>query len=559
MASGKQSPRQKMINMMYLVLTALLALNVSKEVLDAFEIIRGKLNTTALTANNNATNFVSTMKETIDNEVKNEGKRTNVGLKDTLDLITAQTSAMIKEIDDHVVGLETLIGVDPETGEIEKKDELEANYQYWMGQNDLANGGHGNGKGNDLRQKMNDYYAFLNNIQKLNTKDPQQKAQLEAKEVPEKIAGNDGQMKTWELYNFDGPVIGNLAILEAFKSDIYEEQKKLLDFLNGRLGVSVFTADKVVAVNSPVSTIVPAGLPFETRLAIALSSSTITPKYASGSGAIEMQDDGTALLKITASGSAIPKGKTEGKQSYSATIQVPKATGGFETIEVSEQFTVRKPSVEITSASVQNLYRNCANDVNIRVPALGDYYNPKVAASSASVQGSQKSKEQFRIIPTGKTCVVSVSNTLNGKTTKIGDVPYKVIEPPKPQIAIGVNGKILQGATPVKKGSRIQVTLIPDADFKASLPADARYQISKITVKAKLSLGAPRAINSINTAGQDATRPIRVTLGPQSSSIRSNTTVYIELDEIIRVNFQGKKITDRRFLATEKLGTIVIE
>ena len=36
MASGKLSPRQKMINMMYLVLTALLALNVSKEVLNSF-------------------------------------------------------------------------------------------------------------------------------------------------------------------------------------------------------------------------------------------------------------------------------------------------------------------------------------------------------------------------------------------------------------------------------------------------------------------------------------------------------------------------------------------
>ena len=36
MAGGKETPRQKMIGMMYLVLTALLALNVSKSILDAF-------------------------------------------------------------------------------------------------------------------------------------------------------------------------------------------------------------------------------------------------------------------------------------------------------------------------------------------------------------------------------------------------------------------------------------------------------------------------------------------------------------------------------------------
>ena len=417
MASGKLSPRQKMINMMYLVLTALLALNVSKEVLDAFQIIRGKLNNTAVSANSNANDFVASMKQTIDDEIQNEKKRKNEGLKDTLDIIQSQTSALIGLIDNHVSELEKIGRVDPETGEVERKDELELNYQYWMGTNDLANGGHGNGQANELRQKMNEYFAFLNDIEKRNTK-PSERSKVTPKVLEEKIPGQDGSAKPWELYNFDGPLIGNLAILEAFKADVYEEQKKLFDKLNERLGVTTFRGDKVIAINSPVSTIVPAGLPFETRLAAAISSSTIKPTYSSGSGNIEMQDDGTALLKINASGNSIPKGKTEGKQSYSVTIQVPKATGGSETITVEEQFTVRKPSVEITSATVQNLYQACANDVNIRVPALGDYYNPKVSASSAQVVASQKSKEQFRIIPTGKKCVVSVSNVLNGKDHK---------------------------------------------------------------------------------------------------------------------------------------------
>ena len=51
MASGKLSPRQKMINMMYLVLLALLALNVSAEILNAFQVFKDKLGTSALEAN----------------------------------------------------------------------------------------------------------------------------------------------------------------------------------------------------------------------------------------------------------------------------------------------------------------------------------------------------------------------------------------------------------------------------------------------------------------------------------------------------------------------------
>ncbi|MGA8854342.1 MAG: gliding motility protein GldM, partial [Christiangramia sp.] len=44
MASGKQSPRQKMINLMYLVFIAMMALNMSKEVLTAFGLMNEKLN-----------------------------------------------------------------------------------------------------------------------------------------------------------------------------------------------------------------------------------------------------------------------------------------------------------------------------------------------------------------------------------------------------------------------------------------------------------------------------------------------------------------------------------
>ena len=43
MAGFKETPRQKMIGMMYLVLTAMLALNVSKEILEAFKIVNESL------------------------------------------------------------------------------------------------------------------------------------------------------------------------------------------------------------------------------------------------------------------------------------------------------------------------------------------------------------------------------------------------------------------------------------------------------------------------------------------------------------------------------------
>jgi len=557
MAGGKLSPRQKMINMMYLVLLALLALNVSKEVLDAFDIIRGKLNKSAVIANDNADAFMSNMKETINEEVENENKRINVGLLDTLDIIKNRTGEIITKINDHIGEMENIAGVDPETGELEKKDEVDANFRYWMGNNEGANGGGGNGSAMELRQQINDYYNFLHEIERYNTRDPQAKNALEPEELPEKVEGKGGEMKSWERYHFDGPVIGNIAILEAFKSDIYEQQKELLDLLNSRLGVATFKVDKVIALNSPVSTIVPAGLQFQTKLAVAMSSSTLQPAFNSGSGSIEKQDDGTAMLTISANGGNIPKGKSEGTQSYSATIQVPRSTGGFETLPIEGQFTVRKPEVQLTSAAIQNLYQLCANDVNIDVPALGEFYNPKVSASNAQVVKAPENRTLFRIIPSGSKCLISVSNVLNGQTTKIDDLPYNVIKPPKPSIEFGINGKRTDGLAVVPKGSRIQVILVPDEDFKANLPRDARYGLTGVDVKAQLSLGTPQSVNRIGNVN-DATQPVNVPLGSRVQQAPAGTKIYLEIQDIFRINFQNQKVTDNRFTASEKIFSFTV-
>ncbi|MEO0473533.1 MAG: GldM family protein, partial [Bacteroidota bacterium] len=555
----KLSPRQKMINMMYLVLLALLAMNVSKEVLDAFENLKAKLNNSAITAEGNNIDFMTKMKEKIDEEVTNEGKKVNIGLKDTLDQIAVKTSGILKVLNDHSREMETIAGKDSLTGKLENKSETEKNYQYWMGigDADTKNEGRGEGQAFELRNKMNDYFEYLATIYNANVKKAEDK--ITAKQLEDQV-GLGGESKTWEKFNFDAPVVANVAILEALKLDVFEQQKQTLDLLNTRLGVAAFKVDKVLAIEAPVSTIVPAGLTYETKLYIAMSSNAIKPSFSSSSGRVETSDDGTyATLKIGASANAIKGKAKEGKQSYTANVRVPKATGGFDDLKVEGSFTVRKPEIVITSAAVQNLYRNCGNDVNIDVPALGDLYKPKINASSATVIANKTSNKKFRIVPTGKTCVVSVNSITNGQTMKIGDVNYKVIEPPKPTIDMAINGKPTSGSTPVAKSSRIQVKLNPDADFRSSLPGDANYGISSIDVLAQLSLGPPQKVNSVNTNGKDATKAIRISLGTRVRQARPGTKVYIRINEIYRKNFRGQKIPDKRFSEVERTLSIVVK
>ncbi len=58
-----KEPRQKMINLMYLVLTALLALNVSVEIINAFKVVDNSLISTNRVVNNSTETIMSSFKE----------------------------------------------------------------------------------------------------------------------------------------------------------------------------------------------------------------------------------------------------------------------------------------------------------------------------------------------------------------------------------------------------------------------------------------------------------------------------------------------------------------
>ncbi len=582
MAGGKISPRQKMINMMYLVLLALLAMNISKEVLDAFDVLSAELSYSANNANESNKAFVDGMMEEIRGEIANEGKKANEGLLlDTLPRIRNNTKAIIDTIDKHIEAMYVLGLQDSVTGEITKKDELDKNFKYWMGpdgdrqlENKLETaegnfGPRGSGKGYMLRNLIDNYSREIVGLYNHNARG-ENSAKLNIEDYllldhPHKNADgefdpNSKYNQTWEMHNFKGPVVANIAFLQALKSKVYSREKELLNLLNERLGVATFKVDKVVPIDAPMSTIVPAGLPFQTRLYVAMSSSQITPQFSSGSGKIERMEGGnSATLTISANGSNIPSGKSEGKQRYSASIQVPKATGGFEVLPVQGEFTVRKPEVVITSASVQNLYRNCGNAINIDVPALGDYYNPKIGISGGGdVTQSQESKKKFLVVPTGRQAILNVASLTNGQTVKIDDVKYNVIEPPKPSIQMVVNGRLYNGTSPIPATSRIQVYVKADPEFRAALPRDARYSVDQIEVLAGLSLGPPTRVEAAR-GSSNMEEGVPVSLGTRVRQASRGTKVYVRIDKVYRINYKGQKIEDQRISELERTLSFVTQ
>ena len=246
-------------------------------------------------------------------------------------------------------------------GTFTRKDEMEVNFQYWMGTEEEAEMGRGNGEGYNLREELDKYAQYIANIYNSQVKNDSLRILPELTKDPETKGTDNPKRLSWERNTLEGPLISNLATLEALKIDIYRQEKKL--FRTYSMSVwesSKLSADKVIAVNSPVATIVPAGLPFQTRLNVALASSTIQPSFYSQTGTISREDNGsTGLLSIPANGALIPNGKKEAIQRYTATIEVPTVNGEMERLTVTDQFIVRRPEIVVSSATVQNLYREC--------------------------------------------------------------------------------------------------------------------------------------------------------------------------------------------------------
>lgn len=557
MSASRLSPRQKMINMMYLVLLAILALNVSAEVLDAFVNLRRQLQLSAQEANTQAYDFVAGMQAEIDREIAHEGKRTNAGLQDTLRLIRQRTQGLLNQLDTHVREMEAVARFDPERGDFARKDETERNYRYWMGDDELAAARRGNGAAHDLRDSLDGYYAFI--AQLFNGQVRSDSLRIEARRMQDPAGEREDPHKRWEQYTFEGPVMANMATLEAMKIEVLRAEKQLLDLLNTRLGVHTFTPDRVMAVSAPEALIVPAGMTFDTRLFVGMSSSQIQPVFSSSAGRLEPLDDGNAArLRIPARGDVIPPGQYEGQQTYTATIQVPKATGGYETLTLTETFTVRKPEVKITSAAVQHLYRDCANDLNIEVPLLGAAYRPRIEAQGGGrVQVSSEQAQKVRVIPSGQALTLNIASENQGQVVPLDAVRFQVITPPKPMLDFKVNGREYNGTTPVTAGSRLTVALVPDPEFARTMRQDARYRIARAKILLKNGLGPPQVVKTIDLSREDATREMPLQLSSAIGQARPGDRIFVQLEGISRLNFQGQSIPDTRF--SERELTVAFE
>ncbi|WMN12419.1 gliding motility protein GldM [Marivirga salinae] len=510
MAGGKETPRQKMIGMMYLVLTALLALNVSVTVLDKFIDINNSLEVSVDAAKEQNGNTL----RRIENAVEESGSRPDdVKILDKAKEIREKTSAMVAELKTYKETFIEITGGYSEDGEMEGKTDYDKVGNYMMPENQ--------NNGIKLQKSLNAYAQSVDEMVADSAVSFPPLA-LDANNNPRFKNDPNKKGMDWATLEFMGaPTPAAMATISDYQNKVMAYEAKALDVLARRVGAGDLKFDLIQLVALPESKVVAAGAKYKADLIVAASSSAEDPEMTLNGKELTVEN-GSGKIEFTATPGAYGEDGTV-RKTFEATAKLKDSVYRDEI-----EYFVAKPVIQVQSASLSTLYLNCGNKLNVGVPALGTSYNPNFSVKGGtSIQG--KERGLVTIIPSAPKVTLGVSSNGN----KIGNVEFDVQRIPKPEI------KVFNGSKPVnlKQGESanalrvLRAQAIPDENFKAQLPDDARYKISRWTIT--LARG-PRAIGQPIKATSET-----VNLSQLMGNARAGDRIVVTIDQVLRMNFRG--------------------
>lgn len=516
MSGGKETPRQKMIGMMYLVLTALLALQVSSAIMEKFIFLDESLMYAVGAADKN--NGITVQK--IDKAVADGGGK-DKAVSEKAVAVRAATAKMIKEMNDLRDELIMTSGGYEDDGSYKGGKEEEAVARLMVGTE-----GSKAGKAYVLQTNLNTFGQVT--LPKIVGGDmPKVKIAMDGKEDPKYAKKPDQKSKDFGKLNFaETPLVAALAVMATFESEVKKIETQALDLLAAQVGAADLKFDNVFPVAVAKSSTVAAGTDYEAELFLAASSSAVNPTMKRNGSPLVVKG-GKGVVKFKAAASSYDA-EGNSKQKWTGAITL-NSKGKDTTFTQQFEYVVARPVIQIQSASVNALYLRCGNELSVQVPALGASYSPSFTASGATLK--PLGKGVVVVIPTSPTGVkLNVSSGGNA----IGFQDFKVRGIPKPEILVLSNGKeVDQKNGMTAPGPRsLQVKAKADESFAQFLPKDSRYTVTKWNIM--LARGK-RPVTQQNFTTEMAN------LSSFASQAQAGDRLIIEVQDVYRTNFLGEK------------------
>ena len=458
-----ETPRQRMIGMMYLVLTAMLALNVSSEILNGFTMVDNSLHKTIESSEARNRNLYD------DFQAMNQ--KNPVKVKEWLDKANAvkqksdETYKFIEDFKRKIIHLADKKEANDSAyvEQIKAKDNLDKAGEYGLV------GGHGK----ELKQKINVYRDFLIKLSEGNPTKQQMYRTI--------FSTNDTHGRSWEDAMFEMmPVSAVVTILTKYQSDVRSSEAEIVQYLKGQTDLNDFRVNQLEAKVIPTSKYVIRGAKYSAEFVISAIDKTQVPEYfISGS-------------KLRGNSYEVLCNKS-GAFKYSGFIQIKGNDGNPLKIPLNGDYLVGDPSATLSNEDLNVVYRGIDNKFSISVPGVAAE-NVSVRASGATLN---KVGGKYIIRPTQDGEInISVYAKIDGKDLAMGGGSYRVKYIPDPKSFLQYNDagnipRVIQDGVLTKRTLKSGVSVI--ASYGQDELIKANFTVTSFTMVT--------IFGSVNTTG----------------------------------------------------------
>jgi len=392
-----------MINLMYVVLMAMLALNVSNEVLNGFSIVEESLNRTT----QNAAKESQAMYDDFDAQVKANPAKVGPWY-DKAQFVKLKSHELYTLAQELKVAIAVEAdGEDGDPSNLRNKEDLEAATQVMLAP--------GRGRGAELKAAIEDYRTKILML----LPDSAQRQRIAndlTTEVPNASLG-----KNWQEYMFESmPATAAVTLLSKLQSDVRNAEKEVLHTLVQNIDVKDIRVNALEAFVIPNSQTIVRGDKFSAHIVMAAVDTTQIPEIYIGDKKVELQDN--IYERICSS---------TGDFTLSGYIQTINGNGDQIRRDFSQKYTVVDPSATVSADLMNMLYAGYSNPISISVPGVPQN---KISATmtNGTLTATGPGKYIARPSQIGQNATITVTSTNTGRPQQMGQFTFRVRKLPDP-------------------------------------------------------------------------------------------------------------------------------
>ncbi|MDO5665316.1 MAG: gliding motility protein GldM [Bacteroidia bacterium] len=438
--NNSTSPRQKMINLMYLVFIAMLALNVSAEVLNGFDIVGDSLSNSSENMHTRNELIMDELEQyNIQNSEKagewyNKGREVKQMSDSLINYIELLKVKMVQEAD----------GRKADVNNIRSKENLNA-APYVM----LSTP---NNEGQKLRSRIDSYRQTVTQL----VLEPNRREIIE-KNLSTSPSKRSTSNKNWEESLFENmPVSAAVTILTKIQNDVRASEGEALSSLLNSVDVSDFRVNQINAYVIPESKVIIQGGTYNARIVLSAEDSTQTPKIFVNGNTL----DPLAKGLFSAGSGRVGTFPVEGY------VEMTGGDGSIMRRNFSDSYTVIEPMATIAPTLMNVLYAGIENEISISVPGI----TPQ-DVSATMTNGSLIRKGNLWVAKpatVGQDATVSISARTGTQTRQLAAKSFRVRALPDPTPYIeytDANGNLAM----FKGGALSKAVLVNTPGIKAAI------------------------------------------------------------------------------------------